>query len=344
MPEDEEPEETEFIVDYKPSFTATPERRLSRTMSTRAAAVASNNSTPTRLPTQQTKGSRLSGWFTQKAEIPASTEAASKSMELADPFLDLNINAALFPTGPADPLSPHAFNDLLQNATNLITSLQTSYRQKVSLLRSAHSERDAVIEESDEAATRARHLKAQLEAMAQRAAEQDSAMQALANELAAERASLADDRAELDCLRRTAASGSLEKRRDSVSSHRHEPSGTECDACKDDSTPRRPRMGRARRSDGPSSDSGFESDFDAETASVVSSACSPRAAFVAARPAMGFVAEEQVWERRSMANAGTNGAWLVVSQLRQENSGLKSRVGELERAVEGALRVVGRAV
>ncbi|GAB7342697.1 hypothetical protein MBLNU457_g0849t1 [Dothideomycetes sp. NU457] len=342
MPEDEEPEETELIMDYKPTFTATPERRLSRTMSTRAAAAVSNNSTPTRPPTQQAKSSRLSGWFTQKVETPTSNENPTKAMELADPFLDLNINAALFPNGPADPLSPTAFNDLLQNATNLITSLQTSYRQKVTLLRSAHGERDAVVEESDEAATRAQHLKAQLEAMAQRAAEQDAAMQALANELAAERAARADDRAELDCLRRSAASGLDEKRRDSVSSHRHEP-GNECNECRDESTPRRPRLGRSRRSDGPSSDSGFESDFDAETASVVSSACSPRAAF-AAKPAMSFVAEEQGGERRTISNAGTNGAWLVVSQLRQENSGLKTRVGELERAVEGALRVVGRAV
>ena len=339
-PEEDELEETEFIMDYKPSFTATPERRHSRTMSTRASAT-SNNTTPTRPVTQQARSSRLSGWFTQKTETTVSTETPTKAMELADPLLDLNINAALFPTGPADPLSPHAYNDLLINATNLISSLQTSYREKVSLLRSAHSERDAVLEESDEAATRARHLKAQLETMAQRAAEQDRAMQSLADDLAAERAARADDRAELECLRRAVATGSIERHDSVAPSHRHEV-GVECDVCKDDSTPRRPRMGRPRRSDGVSSDSGFESDFDAETASIVSGACSPRSTYASKNAGMGFVAEEQGWERRNVgAGAGTNGAWMVVSQLRRENSGLKSRVGELERAVEGALSLVG---
>jgi len=339
-PEEDELAETEFIMDYKPSFTATPERRHSRTMSTRASAT-SNNTTPTRPVTQQARSSRLSGWFTQKTETTVSTETPTKAMELADPLLDLNINAALFPTGPADPLSPHAYNDLLINATNLISSLQTSYREKVSLLRSAHSERDAVLEESDEAATRARHLKAQLETMAQRAAEQDRAMQSLADDLAAERAARADDRAELECLRRAVATGSIERHDSVAPSHRHEV-GVECDVCKDDSTPRRPRMGRPRRSDGVSSDSGFESDFDAETASIVSGACSPRSTYASKNAGMGFVAEEQGWERRNVgAGAGTNGAWMVVSQLRRENSGLKSRVGELERAVEGALSLVG---
>lgn len=65
--------------------------------------------------------------------------------------------------------------------------MQTAYKDRVIAIRDLEAERSAQKDEIEEAETRAQHLKFQLEGMAAKAAEQESAMKSLMDELNAER-------------------------------------------------------------------------------------------------------------------------------------------------------------
>ncbi|GAM86698.1 hypothetical protein ANO11243_047170 [Dothideomycetidae sp. 11243] len=301
-------EECEELPEYKPTFTDTPDR-ASRRQSTPRTPVRPSSS----------RGGRFA-WFGQSKSDSDATLSADL-LELSDPLLDLNVNAALFPTGATDPLDPDSFNSLLTNACALISRLQTGYREKNNLLKQANAERDAAREETDEAATRVAHLKSQLETMALKAAEQDRAMRDLAAELTTARARL--------------------------ESARH---GSGSDVSENDETPRRRNAAASRKqrtSDGVASDSGFESDADAEsisysidTASTASVPATPGTSFDAMRHSF----EEQpsgVFRMTPGKNVSSAGAWNVVGDLQRENTRLRGRVRELEGAVEGCLSLVG---
>ena len=128
-------------------------------------------------------------WFGGKVFHPAPTPISERRPQSAssDALLDLNIDACLFPHGPVDRFDPASFNDLLRNAQTTIAKLQTGYRQKRGEAETARAEASAQTDEAEEAETRARHLKQQLDDMASRVAEQDTAMKALADQLAQER-------------------------------------------------------------------------------------------------------------------------------------------------------------
>ena len=99
----------------------------------------------------------------------------------------MNIMTSLFPNGQPDELTPHVYNDLLANATNLLQRLQSAYKDKVEYIATLQPEMDIQREEIEEADIRSRHLKLQLQDMGRRAQEQESAMQALASQLSQER-------------------------------------------------------------------------------------------------------------------------------------------------------------
>lgn len=335
---EEDLEQSEYIMEYKPSLTATPERTARAPLRVRPVRTDSSASS---------RG--LSSWFGAKKEVPSTPQV---SMELEDPFLNLNVTTELFPTGFVDPLAPSSFNDLLLNAESLIKRLQTGYKEKVDLLRTSRAEREAQNEEVEEAETRARHLKIQLDEMAAKAAERDHSMQVLADELAAERLA----RQELLAMRNSPRSHPR-PRADSDRSSFIDGPGEE------DMTPRRPGKVAHRMSEGVASDSGFES--DAETASTFSGPTTP---ISPGRVTLSLNVDEQRWESRDMmpknldldlmklpmpkvcgGNDGQQspfrqseaGAWSLVSSLRQENSKLQTRVKDLEGAVEGCLSIVG---
>ncbi|KAI9837454.1 MAG: hypothetical protein M1819_007102 [Sarea resinae] len=104
-----------------------------------------------------------------------------------DEFLTLDIDAALFPGGPADPFSPASFRNLLDNAEALLLRMQTAYKLRTEALHEVTAEKSAQEEELEEAETRARHLKIQLDGMAEKVAEQERSLKAMAAELAEER-------------------------------------------------------------------------------------------------------------------------------------------------------------
>jgi hypothetical protein len=115
-----------------------------------------------------------------------------------DELFNLDIEAALFPHGTPssdrDPFSPAAFKNLHMNAAGLLRKFQTAYRERVVALNETQAERSAQRDELEEAETRAAHLKMQLEGMARKAQENERAMKALVEELAAERRAREEER------------------------------------------------------------------------------------------------------------------------------------------------------
>lgn len=75
--------------------------------------------------------------------------------------------------GPADPLDPTSFHDLLTHATAMIETMQNAYRQQSAALRELQAEHAAQADELEESQTRGRLLKTQLEDMGERLATQE---------------------------------------------------------------------------------------------------------------------------------------------------------------------------
>ncbi|TKX20093.1 hypothetical protein C1H76_7775 [Elsinoe australis] len=337
--QDDDLSEPEDMPEYKPTFSGTPSRTTTH----------SQNSTPRHTPSRPStahahsqKGSRFS-WFTapkpSSPTVPHTSDPLTASLELSDPLLTLNIPATLFPHGPTDPHDPASYNDLLLSATALCNRLQSAYCAQASLLKQAQAERDAATEEKDEAATRAAHLKSQLETLAARAGEQETAMRELSAQLSAERQRRAEEERELGALRRRTE---LEGRQDSFieKGERREEDNHDRG---EEATPRRGR--KARTSEGLNSDSGFESDaesisYSVDTASTVSGPVTP--ATVAGQFGGGNgTGWEKEGERTVIAGKGnTAGVWGVVGDLQRDNYRLRTRVKELEGAVEGCLEMV----
>jgi thiamine pyrophosphokinase len=136
--------------------------------------------TPTKPPQS---GGKFSWLLTPKTATPAPAQSPTYHNP-GDELLNLNVTKALFPHGPADPLAPSSFNDLVANAEALVARYQTSYRQLSTTYLDTQMEQSAQEEELYAAETRARLLKMQLENMAARATEQDEQMRKLLEDLA----------------------------------------------------------------------------------------------------------------------------------------------------------------
>lgn len=267
-------------------------------------------------------------WFTKGVSSPASTTSlrpsTSSSLDPSDDLLNLDITRALLPHGTPDILAPSSFNDLLTASEALLQRYQSAYRAKVSQTLELKAEKDAEKEELEEAETRARHLKMQLDGMAERAREQEEAMRALSLELLAERRRREDEE---------------RARRKSVQVVREKGSRAASAA-----TTRRPTT-----SSGSVSDSGFESDADSavDNESVGSS--------FGAAPTLaedGYQGDSETnkpkidrrlstYDKVLKTVAGEPAsAWAVMEGYREENRMLRGRVSELEDAVGNCLDMV----
>ncbi|KAM3417624.1 hypothetical protein BST61_g5860 [Cercospora zeina] len=306
----QEKEDTEFVMEYQPSFTERPSRPRSRRQPSTAML-------PTAKPA--TSKARKLSWFGRKASTPA-----PQTPNIEDEMLSININTALFPHGPADPLSPHAFNDLLLNATNLIQRMQTAYKEKMEYLASIQPEIDAQKEEVEEAQTRSAHLKMQLEDTARLAKEQRDVNEELILKLS-------EEKMKVQQLQ--------EERTKSIRIVRRETEIPE-----EDEDPNRTVK---RSSRGSASDSGFES--DADTASLFSSGVETPASQYASRPPTldhrmdprHIPTRGSVLSQQSTAFSRNEGvAWATVEKLRNENSDLKTQVANLQQGYDGVLEFV----
>jgi hypothetical protein len=318
---------------------------------TRAANESSRRAPDSPTPTkpQQPNASSKFAWLlsTQKnAAIPPPVPSPTYHNP-EDELLNINIAQALFPHGPADPLAPSSFNDLLANAEALLSRYQSSYRHLSTALVDARSEQSAQDDELDEADTRARHLKMQLETMAARANEQDEQMRKLMQDLAFERHARQEEEA---------------ARKRSLALIR---GPAQCDHVAHQETP--PRRNRVSNSE-LSVDSGFESEAETDAASVFSRNCmSPTGTDISSvmesegHDVTPKVRQPQALQRRSTYDKvrdGTvnlekggwgcanceggaqSGVWGRLAKEREENRTLKIRVEQLEDAVEGVMNIV----
>lgn len=345
------------------------------------------NTTPTQLRRRPTT--------TSHPTTPKNNTAASRFMSAlsskftgttapstpASPLIDdeictLNIEAALFPptstpTSPTsrDTFSPAAFKNLEMNAVGLLTKMQSAYRDRVATLKEIEAEKLAQREELEEAETRNRHLKMQLEGMARKAQDQEQEMARLVEELAKARADAERPRP----FPPASSEGSV--------------------VCSEDlgvDEERRRRRAWARRSGETAKSSeagggsgGAETDDDesAESESVFSRCRSPTLTISGHMEGEGVPSQRgllvpppqtarakvqqhqppppqpqlSAFQKIIKGIAGdaeeTSGcsncrgrdasvAWDTLSVLRDENKHLKVRMGELEVAVEGALDLV----
>lgn len=321
-----ERDEIEFVMEYRPTFTERPQRPHGR----RRNAGQSDSPTNTR-----------TSWFGRKTSLASPPAPASKSDDLSN----LDIHAALFPHGPADPLSPHAFNDLLLNATSLLQRLQTAYKEKVDFIASMQPEMDAQREEVEEAETRSRHLKMQLEDLSRQAQEQLQINRDLTESLMQEKTKARTVR-----VVRAPSERDIDER-----DEEHDED--------EDNTPRRRKRGSAASA----SDSGFESDADSsslfsagvETPPIslhrlprtpeYESAAWPNFKLVGPRdrPASGLSRTISRSPLSSVVAAGKYGAgddasgWATVEKLRGENNSLRSQMDDMQRTLQGCIDFVG---
>lgn len=303
--------------------------------------------------------------------------------EMHSELLSLSVDEALFPPGtPAtkDAFSPAAFKNLQTQATGLLTKMQNAYRQKAQALADLEKEREADNEELEEAETRAKHLKFQLEDMASKATEQERRMKQLMEELAVERRA----RAELERFNPKA----MQRLSPSPGGFQSEAGSTISEDLGVDEEELQKR--KWRKSNG--TDTSFETDDDsmsyAESESVFSRPRSPSVSITTTtrgvetgsvidmpiptpqsmrgpsankRTSVASVASTNRRSTQQMSTFqklmkgisgdGTDGcrnckgqdasvAWDTVGLLRDENKQLKHRVGELEDCLEGALDAV----
>ncbi|THY31804.1 hypothetical protein D6D01_02811 [Aureobasidium pullulans] len=292
-------EESEYIMSYKSSFTAGSGR------------------IPQPQPPAPKPSSRSFSWFgsTKTAPVSPPTQAeGTVGMDLLNPATSL-----LFPVGLPSEKTPASFDELLTNAEFLINRLQTAYKEQASALQAARAEREAQSEETEEATTRAQHLKLQLENLAAQSTEQAATNRALAEELAAEKQRRHEDREHYERMAR-----------------------------QNDLTPRRNRHSGASSLH---SDSGFESEADtAESCSRPLTPTSPHPHnYALTNNERWGTVMEPIKEVRPVSRDSTTAripgrtceidaaVWIF---MRDEKTRLERRVQELEGVLDGCLDLI----
>ncbi|KAI5459867.1 hypothetical protein BGZ63DRAFT_388868 [Mariannaea sp. PMI_226] len=305
--------------------------------------------------------SRLSFFSSPTQEIPTS----SMSVLEDDQLINLDIESALFPGGnhvEGTTFSPAAFKNLQMNAIGLLNKFQVAYQQRTNDCQRLQSELDAQEEDKEEVDTRIRHLKMQLEDLAQQAAQREETMASLEQELAMEKRARAEEQAARDKY---------------VASSRTSTVSEDLSIDED-----RQRMRRNWRTSNGTTKSDLSVDTDedsideasifsrsrsptiATTMSETSPVCTPtiqqrQAMLEPHRPGRNSNSQLSTFQKlfkgysaeASDSSLSLNGcrncqgrdasvAWDTVSLLKDENKGLKTRVQELETAVESALDVV----
>ncbi|KAJ5573917.1 uncharacterized protein N7459_008344 [Penicillium hispanicum] len=102
-----------------------------------------------------------------------------------DEFLNLDITAAL--CLPGSDSNDEALNALREHASTVLQNMQEAYKQRTFAMHQAFVDRNEKQEELEETRARIDHLKMQLDGMAAKVFDQEKAMQAMAEELEQER-------------------------------------------------------------------------------------------------------------------------------------------------------------
>ncbi|KJX97574.1 hypothetical protein TI39_contig480g00001 [Zymoseptoria brevis] len=311
-----EDDEVEFIMDHRTTLTPRPNTRHQRSVS---AMSAKSSSSP-------------KSWFSRK-ETPPAAAATPPQAAKPDEFATMNIPSALFPSGPADPLDPQSFNDLLLAATTLLTDFQTAYRRKCEALDALQPELEVQKEEVEEAKTRSEHLKLQLEGIGRVCEEQKKVNEELVGVLAQTREEVEMGRETIRLVRRTTAGSSIGGKRRSQGESSVADSGYSC--------------GEAGEEE--------EEEDDEEYASSCagsSSSCGEERARTPENMRVPMLMVSPESDGREWGSGGgkvemmrkeveaSGGVWGTVQTLRHENVGLKLRVETLQQELQGCIEFV----
>jgi hypothetical protein len=366
---------TPQIAQHDPDDCASPETTPKRLVRSHTAGPTENppkNTTTAPVPAPAPAKMSLLSMFSRNTPVVV-TEAEHNEL------LNMKVEEALFPAGPPtgkDTFSPAAYKNLQQQASGLLTKMQNAYRQKSQALSELEKEREADRDELEEAETRATHLKLQLEDMAHKAVEQERHLKQLMEELAAERRARADDQSMLKRLptglQSEAAStisedlgvddaDDMQKRKWRKSNGTDVSFETDDDSIsfgEGESVFSRPRS--------PSASTSTTTRGGADTGSVIDvplpTPTSSRGGNVRNSVASSIATNNRksasqmsTFQKLMKGISGDDGcrnckgqdasvAWDTVGLLRDENKSLKSRVGELEDCLEGALDAVNGIV
>ncbi|KAJ5908245.1 hypothetical protein N7495_000927 [Penicillium taxi] len=123
---------------------------------------------------------RFSFFGLRKQQLPVLPEPAD------DEFLNLDILAALsLPS--SDGANEEDLDTLREQATTVLQQMQEAYRQRTFAMHQALADRNEKRDELEETRARVNHLKIQLDTMAAKVLDQEKAMQAMADDLEQER-------------------------------------------------------------------------------------------------------------------------------------------------------------
>lgn len=313
---------------------------------------------------------------------PSSVQERSSPRKPNEELMIVSIQAALFPTGQADSSSPAAFNNLVQNAERLLSRLQAAYKECTLSLQEMAIEKETQAEELEGCQMRARHLKLQLDNMTVKFAEKDQAMMNLVDELAREKQLRHQEQGILKRSARPTTAFRAEPMYTDVADSpvMHEvrrgsnistlstisDSGFESDedspinriSSKHQDAPS-PSVSASSVSTASSHDISLLTSLPPSTIFYPSATAQPsRAKAPLSAPNLfpfPFAAHKSPASASPLRNPfdigcakcqGTQAAeaWNLVSILKDENRGLKERLGDLESSVDGCLGLVSRMV
>ncbi|KAL9129710.1 MAG: hypothetical protein Q9217_001913 [Psora testacea] len=268
-------------------------------------------------------------------------------IDIDDELLKLNVSTAFKPFEPNELHSPASLKSLQQQAEILLVRLQAAYRDRTTALKEVIAEKETLAEETQGAQTKSKQLQIQLGALTAKLDEQDEAMMNLVDELAQEK--LARREVE-EARKRSVRLVEHETRLPSANGRRSIISDKECDS--EDDSSAESVFSRHNGTHSPamslSSVSTTSSPDGPHYAEIQRITPMPPASRLRIPPFQTLSKSTQVASQpypQSCANCEgvrASEAWTVVSILKEENQGLKQRVGELEGALDGCLDVVDR--
>lgn len=280
-----------------------------------------------------------------------------------DELLNLDVTATLFPPGSDELEGQEAFDALRNNADTMIKRLQAAYKQRTFALHEANADKNEKQEELEETRTRVGHLKVQLDGMAEKVQEQERAIKAMAEELEQEKQTRQREE---------------EARRHSVMLVKPPEDDVTSDSGAEFTTSKRSSKRASTFTSDSGFDSGDESSADSifsrrdgvvsPTSTVSTMALSPNIPQAALSPPTSNTLQPRkepirttpqrpsAYDRLKGLASSTFGsnpskciichgvpsseAWTVLGVLKEENNGLKTRLGELETVVDDCLSLV----
>jgi hypothetical protein len=159
-------------------------RKMQTNASTDFTASTSTTSTPK---------AATSSWRTPWSKSPVKQEQLPANLA-EDELFTLDISSALFPTSQNNAFSPSDYKNLQQTSLALLTKFQSAYQDRTRQYIDVQSTLEVEREEADEAETRVRSLRSQLEDLASQVSSRDTIISNLVTQLAEEKRARAEEK------------------------------------------------------------------------------------------------------------------------------------------------------